>query len=383
MSIGIVIAGGGTAGHVYPGLALADAIRRLEPGARIVFVGTSRGIERAAVPAAGYPLHLVEVVPWARTLGAKRFLAPPSLLGAVARARALLARLRPGVVVGMGGYASLPVTAAARTRGLRVILHEQNAIPGIANLVASRFVRRIALGFEEGRSRFPRSAEIRVTGNPVRASIARLERAAVRETARAALGLEAGRATVAFFGGSLGAARLNEAAIGLASRWRERADVQLLIAAGRAHGAEVGARAAEIGTRALVVRSVGFIERMELAYAAADLAVCRAGAASVAEIAAVGLPAILVPYPYARSNHQEANARALEHAGGARVILDRDASAETLGRTIEALLEGEGVLEAMAAGARSFGRPRAAEELAAWVLSLGEGSASPGSVRRG
>jgi UDP-N-acetylglucosamine--N-acetylmuramyl-(pentapeptide) pyrophosphoryl-undecaprenol N-acetylglucosamine transferase len=370
VTVGIVIAAGGTAGHVYPGLAAADAIRRVRPDTRISFVGTPRGIEREAVPAAGYELDLIEVIPWARTLGARRFLAPASLLGAASRARGLLAARRPAAVVGMGGYASLPVVLAARWRRLPAVLHEQNAVAGIANVAGSRFARRVALSFAEARGAFPRGAEIRVLGNPIRAAIAALDRAAVRDEGLAFHGLEAGRRTVLVMGGSLGATRLNEVAVGLTERWRDRSDLQLLVSAGRGRGAEVGGRFPRGG--ALRTVAVDYLERVELAYAAADVALCRAGATTVAELSAVGLPSILVPYPYARANHQEANARALERAGGARVVLDADATAATIGPMLESILDENDVTESMTARARAFGKPEAADELAAWALSLGE-----------
>lgn len=374
MSTTIVIAAGGTAGHVYPGLAVADAVRRARPDAGVTFVGTPRGIEKDAVPAAGYPLEQIEVVPWSRTLGAKRFLAPASAAGATAKARSLLRRLAPDVVVGMGGYASLPVVLAARSRRTPTVLHEQNAIPGVANVVGARVARRIAVTFPETTEAFPKRIEVRVLGNPLRRSIAGLDRAAERDEAIGALALDRGRRTLLVMGGSLGAARLNDAVVGLAERWHHRGDIQLFVAAGRQHGAALRERldAAVVGG-ALLVRCVDYLDRVEHAYAAADVALCRAGAATVMELAAVGVPSILVPYPYARANHQEANARALARAGGAEVVLDREADAGTLARALERLFDDEGARRAMAAGARSFAKPNAAEDLAAWVLALAGG----------
>ena len=362
-----MIAAGGTAGHVYPALALADALVTRSPGARIRFIGTPRGIERDAVPRAGFDLQLIDVVPWARTLGARRFLAPASLAAATSRTRSMFKRSRPTVVVGMGGYASLPVVLAARSRHIPALLHEQNSVPGIANLVGSRFVRRVALSFEEARARFPERTEFRITGNPIRRSIATLDRAAVRAEALEAFGLESGRRTVLVLGGSLGAARLNEAAAGLAMRWRERGDVQLLIAAGARHGGAARDRTLTAGSH---VHVLDYIDRVDLAYAAADVAVCRAGAATVAELSAVGVPSILVPYPYARGNHQEGNARALERAGGARVVLDADATAELLAAALDPLIADPAALDRMGEAARGFGRPAAADELAAWTMEI-------------
>ena len=368
MSANVVIAAGGTAGHVYPGLALADAIRRAQPDARVAFVGTPRGIEKDAVPAAGFPLHTIEVVPWARTLGARRYLAPASLIAASGRARSLLRRLHPTVVVGMGGYASLPVVVGAWTKRIPTVLHEQNTIPGIANVVGARIAHRVALSFEETRTHLPSSTQTRLVGNPIRRSIADLDRGAAREEAYRAFDLQPARSTILVIGGSLGAARLNDAVMELAARWRDRNDLQLLVSAGREHGASL--RAALEPRGALVVRVLDYLDRVELAYAVGDLAICRAGAATIAELSAVGIPSILVPYPYARANHQEANARALERAGGARVILDAAADGATLAAIVEELIADPAAREAMAAGAARFGRPRAAEELAAWTMEV-------------
>ena len=374
MSVRVVIAAGGTAGHVYPGLALADALRRERAAAQVTFVGTPRGIEKEAVPAAGYSIEMIDVVPWSRTLGAKRYLAPFSALSATSRARALLRRLGPDVVVGMGGYASLPVVLGARSRGTPTVLHEQNAIPGIANVVGARASRRIAVTFAQTRDAFPGGIEVRVLGNPLRESIAAFDRTALRSEALGALALDASRRTVLVMGGSLGAARLNEAAAGLAERWRDRGDVQLFVAAGRGQAADLRERIdAAIGGGSLIARCVEYLAKIEHAYAAADVALCRAGAATVMELAAVGLPSILVPYPYARSNHQEANARALADAGGAEVVLDRAATRDVLAPAIERLLDDEVAREKMAAAARGFAKPAAAGELAGWVLALANG----------
>jgi UDP-N-acetylglucosamine--N-acetylmuramyl-(pentapeptide) pyrophosphoryl-undecaprenol N-acetylglucosamine transferase len=172
-------------------------------------------------------------------------------------------------------------------------------------------------------------------------------------------------------GGSLGAARLNDAVAGLAARWRDRPDLQLLVAGGKQHGEQLRARVDEATSgAALRVRVLDYIARVELAYAAADIAVCRAGAATVAELSAVGLPAILVPYPFARANHQEHNARALERAGGAHVVLDAEADPEVLGAAVESLLADALALQSMAEGARGFGKPDAADALAVWVFDI-------------
>jgi UDP-N-acetylglucosamine--N-acetylmuramyl-(pentapeptide) pyrophosphoryl-undecaprenol N-acetylglucosamine transferase len=367
----VVIAGGGTAGHVAPGLAIAEAVRRRAPDARVSFIGTRRGLEGDVVAAAGYRLHLINVIPWARTMGARRFLAPIALVRATAQARAILRRERVSVVVGMGGYASLPAVAAARLGRVPALLQEQNAVPGLANVVGARLTPHVALGFEEAAGAFPRSARPRVTGVPLRPRIATADLATLREEARRAFGLDAGRATLLVVGGSLGAARLNALALDLGRRWAGRGDRQVLLVAGRGNieGVEAEARAAG----ALPLRAVAFVERMELAYAAADLALARAGASTVAELAILGLPAVLVPYPYARRREQDANAHVLAHAGGAVVLADADASPERVSAQVEELLRDAERRRRMAAAARAAGKPGAADEIAAWALELAAG----------
>jgi UDP-N-acetylglucosamine--N-acetylmuramyl-(pentapeptide) pyrophosphoryl-undecaprenol N-acetylglucosamine transferase len=363
-----VIAGGGTAGHVYPGIALAGALRELRPSARISFVGTTRGIETTAVPAAGFPLHTIDVVPWARTLGAKRYLAPLSLVRATAQASKIVAAEHTSVVVGMGGYASIPVVLAARSKRIPAVLHEQNAVPGIANVLGARVTKNIALVFDEARAAFPRGADVRIVGNPIRPAIAALDRFALRDEARSALGLDASSRTVVIFGGSLGAARLNDAAAGLADAWKESADRQALVITGRQHVDEVAARLPRGGA----VRVAGYVDRMEYVYAAADVVVSRAGATTVAELSAAGVPAILVPYPYARRDHQTANARSLERAGGALVVPNDEATPEHVARTIDMLLDEPGRLAMMSEKSKGFGKPEAGAVFAAWVAELGE-----------
>jgi UDP-N-acetylglucosamine--N-acetylmuramyl-(pentapeptide) pyrophosphoryl-undecaprenol N-acetylglucosamine transferase len=371
VTISVVIAGGGTGGHVAPGLAIADALGRREPAARISFIGTRRGIEGSAVTAAGYPLHLIDVIPWARTLGAKRYLAPMTLIGATVRCRSILRRERASVVVSVGGYASLPAVVASRLGRVPTLVHEQNAEFGVANLIEARLTPHVALGFERAVRQLGRRARPRVTGVPLRRAITTVDRSALRDEALRAFDLRPGAATLLVLGGSLGASRLNAAAVSLARRWRGRDERQILLVAGPANIDEV--RSIVDHDAGLPLRSVGFVERVELAYAAADLAVARSGASVVSELAAVGLPSVLVPYPYARRGHQEANARALERAGGAVVVPERDASDETLAAHVERLLEDREELGTMSARARAFGKPDAADAIAEWALALAAG----------
>ncbi len=280
-------------------------------------------------------------------------------------------------MVGMGGYASLPAVAAARLSGIPSVVHEQNAAAGLANVVGARLTANVSLAFREARGAFPKSARVRVIGNPIRDSVATVDRHRSRGEAREALGLAADRPTLVVFGGSLGAARLNAAAIAISRQWKERNDRQLLVIAGRGHESTVREAAG-----AESARVVGFVERMELVYAAADLVLCRAGALTIAEVSAAGVPSVLVPYPHARRDHQAANARALAAKGGAVVVADADAEPERLGVLIDELLADRSRLSGIGTAARNFGRPHAARELAAWVLDLAGPARAPKGDRR-
>jgi UDP-N-acetylglucosamine--N-acetylmuramyl-(pentapeptide) pyrophosphoryl-undecaprenol N-acetylglucosamine transferase len=369
MAPSVVIAAGGTGGHIYPGLAVAAALRRLEPDVRVVFVGTARGLEGQVIPAAGYDLRLIEVIPLSRRPGVAQLQAGWRLLKATSQARAILRSEAADVVVGMGGYTSLPVVAAARLSGFPSVLHESGAIPGLANRVAARLTRNVALAFPGAASHFPRQLRPRVVGMPLQPEIADIDRIGLQQEARAAFDLPPDVPTLLVVGGSQGAQRLNAAAVALAARWRDRQDVRLILKTGRDRVEEIGRAIEDLGG-SKVARCVGFIERMDLAYAAADLALCRAGAGTVAEMAAAGLPAILVPYPHATADHQTLNARALAESGAAVVVPDAEATADRLAPLVEGLLGDPDRLESMSKSARGLARPHAAEELAQWVLDL-------------
>jgi UDP-N-acetylglucosamine--N-acetylmuramyl-(pentapeptide) pyrophosphoryl-undecaprenol N-acetylglucosamine transferase len=357
----VVVGTGGTAGHVLPALAVAGRLRdRL--GADVVFVGRAEGQEATLVPAAGFPLEPVEALPFGRKVSLSTLRAP---LAALRAARRSLAIVRGAdVVVGMGGYVSVPVSLAARRERVPLVLHEQNALPGLANRLAARWAGTVALSFAETADRFPRRVQTVVTGNPVRGSIVRVaaQREVLAAEAERELDLDPGRRTVVVFGGSQGALRLNRAGVELCAMLADRGDLQMLLLTGPRHHEEVRSRLSAAGS--LLVRTLPFLDRMELAYAAADLVVARAGATTVAELAVCGLPAILVPYPYATGRHQEANARALGRAGGATVLLDDAATGGALAQRLQTLLDDAGRLLSMARAARRFGRPEAADALA-------------------
>jgi UDP-N-acetylglucosamine--N-acetylmuramyl-(pentapeptide) pyrophosphoryl-undecaprenol N-acetylglucosamine transferase len=365
----VVIAAAGTGGHIYPGLALAEALRDAEPDVVISFVGTRRGLEGDIVPRAGYELDFVDMVPFA---GSNRYLLPGALVRASDQARRILRRRGADIAVGMGGYASAPLLVGARMARLPSLIHESGAIPGKANLLAARFTRHVATAFPSAASRFPGQRTVRVTGMPLAPDFAHFDRAALRDRAREELGLPADKFVLFVMGGSQGATRLSTAAVGLGARWRDRDDLHILLKLGARAGAEIDELIAAAGADKVIHR-VAYLDRMDTAYAAADAALCRAGAGTVAELAVTGLPAVLVPYPYATGDHQRENAVELADAGGAVIVPDADATAETLGPTFEEWAGDPAELDRRAKAAASVGRPRAAEQLAAWVLDLARG----------
>ncbi|MCS0634182.1 UDP-N-acetylglucosamine--N-acetylmuramyl-(pentapeptide) pyrophosphoryl-undecaprenol N-acetylglucosamine transferase [Streptomyces sp. LP05-1] len=359
--LSVVIGAGGTGGHIYPGLALAEALRRAEPDAVISFVGTTRGLETELIPAAGYRLHTVDMIPFDPALGARRYLLPAALLKSAAQCRALLREQGARVAVGMGGYPSAPVVLGAKFAGLPSLIHESNAVPGRANQFAARLTPHIAVAFDTGH--LPGAV---TTGMPIAAAVAGLDRSASRRTARRELGVPEGRRLVLFNGGSLGARRLTEAAVGLAHRWRHRDDAYLLVKTGPA---ALDATREALGDSP-VARAVPYLDRMDLAYAAADLVVCRAGSATVAELATTGVPAVLVPYPHAPGDHQTHNARVLTDAGAGLLLPDADTTAERLAALVEPLLADPARLAAMSGAADPGPHAHAADLLAERVRDL-------------
>jgi UDP-N-acetylglucosamine--N-acetylmuramyl-(pentapeptide) pyrophosphoryl-undecaprenol N-acetylglucosamine transferase len=349
----VVIAGGGTGGHLFPGLALAETL--VSRGADVTFVGTAVGIEARVVPEAGFPLRLI---PGAQVRGGGivrvgRGLAATGL--GVVRAVRLLGELRPDLIVGVGGYASVALVLAAWLRRLPIVTLEQNTIPGVASRMLGRLARRVCLGFAEASDYFPAASAVH-TGNPVRAGVL-----AAPAVAHATPGL-------LVFGGSQGARRLNDAMLGARDRVpAQRSRLRIVQQTGAADHQRV---AAGYTQRGVAARVLPFVTDMGAAYAEADLVVARAGAMSCAEITARGLPSILVPYPHAADDHQRANAEVLVRAGAARMILDRELTGERLAAELEPLLADGAARARMAAAALEAGRPDAAARVADVCASL-------------
>lgn len=356
--LSLVLAGGGTAGHISPLLAVADAVRASQPQAGITVVGTAAGMETRLVPAAGYELALIDRVPMPRKPNGDLLRLPGRLLRAVRQAGRILDQAQANVVVGVGGYVSTPVYLAARRRKLPIIVHEANARPGLANRVGARFADVVGTAFAQ--TRLPGA---RLVGMPMRRQISGLDRAAARPAARAALGLDADRPTLVVTGGSSGAASINRA-VEDALPALAGAGIQTLHITGRGKSL---LRPDGSLLAAPHYHQVEYVDGMEQAYAAADLLLARAGAGTVCEISAVGLPAVLVPLPHG-NGEQALNAAGLVAAGGALTVEDSRFTADWITAELIPLLADAAALEAMAAASAAQGIRDADRQMAQFIL---------------
>ncbi len=360
MTLSVLLAGGGTTGHVAPLLALADCLRRREPQARVLVLGTAEGLEARLVPQAGYDLALVPRVPLPRQLGPDLARLPGRLTGAVRAASDALSRVGAQVVVGFGGYVSTPAYLAARRAGVPIVVHEANARPGLANRLGARLTSRVAVTFPG--TPLPHA---RLTGLPMRTGLTGLDRAALRERARAELGLAPAGVVLLVTGGSLGAQRLN-ATFGAAAPVLTGAGVQVLHLTGRGKVVSAGAGPDQ------GYHQLEYCDRMDLAYAAADLVVCRAGAGTVSEVAALGLPAVFVPLPVG-NGEQRLNAQPLADAGGGLIVPDSSCTPGWVREQLLPLLSDPGALIRMGRRASDFGITDGDERLADLVQQAAGG----------
>nr|WP_223199042.1 undecaprenyldiphospho-muramoylpentapeptide beta-N-acetylglucosaminyltransferase [Solihabitans fulvus] len=353
----MVVAGGGTAGHIEPALALADAIMRLRPDARVVALGTERGLESRLVPARGYQLELIPPVPMPRKPSPELLRLPLKVRESVRRTREVFEQVHADVVVGFGGYVALPAYLAARGR-LPIVVHEANAKTGLANKVGARFAAKIAAATpDSGLS----GAE--VIGIPLRHSITTLDRAALRAEARQHFGLDPHAPTLLVVGGSQGARTLNVAVSGAAVALA-KAGIGVL----HAHGPK-NTLAVQAVEGAPPYVAVPYLERMDLAYAAADAVLCRSGAMTVAEVSAVGLPSVFVPLPHG-NGEQALNARPVVDAGGGLLVADEEMTPERIIEQVIPMLTDPARLAGMSRATQIAGHREADEVLARMVLEV-------------
>ncbi len=352
----LMIAGGGTGGHLFPGVAIAEEVRARDPGAEVLFVGTERGIEARVLPELGWELALIEVS-GLKTVGLRGALRGlVRIPRAMWQSRRIIKRFRPDVVLGVGGYASGPAVLMARLMRKPTAILEQNSIPGLANKILGKLVRAVFLAFGETR-RFFRAKKIIMSGNPIRAKIC----AALENAAPPPAG---GAPRVLVFGGSQGAVALNERFAEAAALLAEREfAMEIVHQTGKADLDPTRERYAQAGIDA---DCRAFIVDMAAEYQRADLVVARSGATTVAELAVVGRPAFLVPYPYAADNHQEINARELVTAGAAKMFRQADLDAKALADELQSTLGDADTLQRMGSAMKALGRPQAAATIADW-----------------
>jgi UDP-N-acetylglucosamine--N-acetylmuramyl-(pentapeptide) pyrophosphoryl-undecaprenol N-acetylglucosamine transferase len=357
-----VIAGGGTTGHLSPGLAVAAELKGR--GAEVLFIGSGRGPEARIVPTLGYEFRAVHVEGRGRgVVNLKNLRAVAKMVVATARCITILVKFRPAAVVGTGGYASLPAAFAARILRVPLVLHEQNSVPGLANRVARRFASRVGVSFP-GTERLLGDSAVLV-GNPVRPALISFDRSTLRPRGLAEFGLSDGRPTLLVFGGSQGAQSINEAVAASYDALRDF-PIQVLHLAGPQKAEATRAKIAEQAREGDELRYnvVAYTDSMELAYACSDLALCRAGASTIAELAAVGLPAVLVPLPISLDDDQRRNAQAIVEVGGGRMVLDRDLKPQVIVEMVRELLFDRPQMDQMGVAIAGLARPDAAERFA-------------------
>ncbi|MGV8905351.1 MAG: undecaprenyldiphospho-muramoylpentapeptide beta-N-acetylglucosaminyltransferase [Acetobacterium sp.] len=339
----ILIAAGGTGGHIYPGLAIAQKIKEENPDAEIIFIGSMVGMEKNIIPQTGYPIEYIRVRGFERQLSWETLAAVKGIFDGLWDSRKVLKRHQPDLVIGTGGFTSGPLLLLASQRKIPTMIHEQNAFPGKANRMLGKKVDRIAISFKEAQTYFP-TGKTFLAGNPVRMEYYDLNRQKCRES----LGLLDSQKMVLIMGGSQGAASINQGALSLMKAWKNSADRVIYHLTGKQQYEQVLEAAKAQGITADGNNHIkDYSSEVHQLLGAADLVISRAGAMSVAEIAAVGTPAILVPYPMAAGNHQEFNARVITDQGGGLLIADKALTGELLVETVEALITDETRLKKM------------------------------------
>ncbi len=353
----VLIAGGGTAGHINPGISIAKHIKDKNPDARIVFAGTKRGLETVLVPREGFELRLITVRGFKRKLSADTFIAVKELFQGIIEARRIIKDFKPDVVIGTGGYVCGPVLFTASRMKIPTLIHEQNAFPGVTNRILSRFVNAVAISFKESKDYFKPAKALSFTGNPVRQEMA----SANRTEARKNLGLPLDQRVVVVMGGSRGAERINDTVADMVLKNLKDNGCRLVFATGEGQFERVNNRLKDANPQ--YVQVVPYIYDTANVMASADLVICRAGAITTSELTVLGVPSILIPSPYVTANHQEYNARALEKQGAAVVILEKDLSCDILYNQMTELLKDKEQLAKMSRNAKKMGISNACEKI--------------------
>jgi UDP-N-acetylglucosamine--N-acetylmuramyl-(pentapeptide) pyrophosphoryl-undecaprenol N-acetylglucosamine transferase len=362
----VLFAAGGTGGHLFPALSIADEVKRLRPDAVIEFVGASRNMEATVVPGRGYAFHAISVAGFQRRRLAANLFFPIRLAIALGQSWRLLSRLQPDVVVGTGGYVTGPPLFVASLRGIPTLIQEQNSYPGITTRLLAKRAKEVHLAFDAARRFLKRSEGVFLSGNPIRSGVG----AVSRKEAAAFFGLDPDQRTLLVTGGSQGAASLNRAVMhALPGLLEDR--IQIVWLTGRNEYERITQAVAHMGDAGKKerVKVFGFLKEMENAWASCDVVVCRAGASTLAEVTRAGVPSVLVPYPFAAADHQTGNAQAMVEQGAALLCKDQMID-QDLYRMAHDLFEDTEKRQRMAAAARSLATPEAAATLANAVIRL-------------
>jgi UDP-N-acetylglucosamine--N-acetylmuramyl-(pentapeptide) pyrophosphoryl-undecaprenol N-acetylglucosamine transferase len=359
----VLIAAGGTGGHVFPALAVVQELMKRAPTSKMLFVGTRKGIEAALVPKAGFDITFISIFGMKRRLALSNFLLPFVGVRGLVQSFRLIQHFSPDIVFGTGGYVAGPVLLAAVLGRVPTVLHEQNARPGFTTKRLARWVSMMLLSYPQSRVFYRRKDNLRVTGNPTRIALHSMD----RTKARLFFGLREDLDTVLVFGGSLGAHSINMALLEALDGLMADGTLQLLWQTGVTDYEDIKKKTSKYELR---IKVLPFIDSMIDAYCTADVVLCRAGASTLAEITRLGIPAILVPYPYATGNHQELNARILLDEGAAIMILDRALTGEKVVRTIRDLLQDWGKRGRMIERCKALGYPQAASHIVGAMFEL-------------
>lgn len=352
----VLLTGGGTGGHIYPALAVARELERQSLGAELAYIGTARGLEADIVPKAGIPFQSVDIQGFRRKLSWDNVRTVKKFFQAMKHSKRFIREFAPDVVVGTGGYVCGPVVYAAHKLGIPTLIHEQNVIPGLTNKFLARYADVVAISFEGSEPYFNKASCLVHSGNPRASEVVVADQA----KGRASLGIAKGdvRPIVLIVGGSRGARPINEAVIRMIPRILEQDVFFVVYVTGEVHYEEVSRQLGDVSTDRMIVKP--YIYNMPEVLAASSLVINRAGASTLAEMTALGLPSILIPSPYVTNNHQEANARWLEKQGAAKVLLEPDLSADTLWQSIQEIMEHDARRETMSQAAARLGQPQAA-----------------------
>jgi len=359
----ILVTGGGTGGHVFPAIAIADAIKKMRPDTEFLFVGAIGKMEMERVPQAGYAIEGLNITGFQRSMSLKNLAFPIKLLRSLWKARSIVRKFQPDVVIGTGGYASGPVMQAAQRAGIPTLIQEQNSYAGVTNKILGKKAARICVAYDHMEQFFPQE-KIVFTGNPVRSDILDLQ--GKREEGLKHYGLDSEKKTIVVIGGSLGARTLNNAMRDNVELFEQQEAIQVIWQCGKFYEYEYTAmETAKLPN----VQCLAFIDRMDLLYAAADVLISRAGALTISELCLVGKPAILVPSPNVAEDHQTKNALALVEKVAARLVRDGDAKEKMLQDAL-LILENEALAFSLSESIRQLGRPNAAEAIAREAIKL-------------